>query len=501
MEILHGQNPSGSVNPGQDDLWRGSWDAWAQLNQSNMTDQELFRWQELVLKEFQEFVNRESSQAEASRAMRDAQLTHIVTSHKEIPVKAHREIVNSILDDMFSFGPLQALWSDSMNSDMQVFVPYDNREEQIITHASRKGREIYRGPGFRSYGHAMTWLNRHLAQLGQHYDASKVAMDATFPNGERMHVISGVTGYSKFVRNEKKEWVYKFVPCVVITMRRFTHAFTTDELTERAVPLDHAPEFPTLRKVRRPYQRKTLYFPYSGGTVDSATMDYLKIMVKLAKNHIIAGATGSGKTSLANALTGAIPKGTILIVLEESPEMQPQNEDHVIRIVQREGVFDLALAMKNTLRMYPDRIFIAELRDTLAYVFLRAIQAGHDGSSTTIHANSCLDAIDVVVNFAANHESHPPREMVRDIIFRRVHTILHAHAVKKPDGIARMVDEVVELLPNQTLHTVMKFHQVGINEDGSVAGYFEFFGPTDEFVEEMFDAGIPIPESWGWTDQ
>ena len=836
------EKPKGGVFLDQNDVWSQYLDEWATLNQSDAKEDDMTRWQEAVLSAFQEVVNKENGVVEASRDVREAQLMKIAQVSKDIPQRAQREVVNALLDDMFGFGPLQPIWSKPEISDMQIFVPFNSNERQIITYSSKEGRRVYQGMGFRNHRHAMTWLNRHLAQLGQHYDAAKVSMDATFPDGERMHVISGVSGYSVF-----REGEYKFVPCVIITMRRFVRAFTTSDLTIEAPAMDEPPQFPHLRQVRRAYQRKPSYFPYDGRSIDSATMDYLRVMVKLAKNHLISGGTGcheadapilmydgrikraadvqvgdqlmgvdstprtvvdlhrgigrmvsvtpnkgepfivneghvlslksspryageprktknltieeyrrksgffksryrlwrapvefsekellidpyflgvllgdgsidghgvavctpdteiiqrtyqeaeqrglrvtsygqgmsvnyrivsdtegeyhhnnlihdlkaldlygthsgekfipfiyktasrfqrlellagildtdgswggygfdyitksiqlasdvqflcrslgfsanfkkttkgftrkngskfsgtyyrmsitgecnliptkverkqapankrqvernsqmtgftientvvgeyfgwevdgdhlyldgnflvfhnSGKSTLANALTAEIPSGTILQVLEESPELQPQNDTHVIRIVQREGVFDLADAMKNALRQYPDRIFIAELRDTLAYTFLRAIQSGQDGSSTTIHANSCLDAIDVLINFAANHESRPPREMIRDIVFRRVQTVIHADAIKKPNGIARMVDEVVELLPNQTLHHVMQFHKVGINEDGSVAGYFEFFGPTDEFVAEMFDAGIPIPESWGWV--
>nr|NNM90116.1 Flp pilus assembly complex ATPase component TadA [Bacilli bacterium] len=831
--------------PKTDDFWDQSRDEWAAINQVDLTDNDLFKWQEVVLRELQEITNKEGTQSEVSRATREAQLSTLIATHKDIPIKVRRSIVVSLLDDMFSFGPLQSLWNDSKISDMQVFVPTDNRETQIITYSSAAGRRVYDGAGFRDYGHVMTWLNRHLAQFGQHYDAAKVSMDAVFPNGERMHVITGVSGYSTFRRDANGEMSYHFVPCVIITMRRFTNAFTLGDLTARSPSLAAVPQFSDLREVKKSYTRKTLYTQYDGRSLDPATIDYLKIIVQMAKNHVISGGTGchdadapilmfdgstkraadvqlgdqlmgsdstprtvvdlhrgvdrmvrvipnkgepfvvneghvlslkttpkevgdtrktrsitiaeyrgqhkkfkhlhklwrtdiefasknlliepyflglllgdgsignhrvamcspdpeiiqrvydearirglhvrvngygtsrdyyicsdvkgeyhknnliydlkalglygthagdkfiptiyktasrqqrlellaglldtdgswggggydyitkseqlatdiqflsrslgfstsiskcnkgftrsdgtkfvgqyfrlcvsgnceqipckvarkkgtvrqqkkdvlvtgftledvgygnyygweldgdhlyldgqfivhhnSGKSSLANALTAEIPDGTLLIVLEEAPELQPQNTDHAIRIVQREGVFDLSDAMKATLRMYPDRIFIAELRDTLAYTFLRAIQSGHSGSSTTVHANSCRDAIDVVINFAANHESHPPRDMVRDILFRQVHTLIHAEAVKKPDGIARMIDEVVQLLPNQTLHTVAQYHQVGINEDGTVAGYFEFNGPTDAFIQEMFDAGIEIPKSWGWT--
>ena len=499
MNIPHKTNtPSDQQNP--DDLWKDSWDAWSEINKSDMTDDELFKWQELILREFQEIVNKESNQVEVSRNIREAQLTSIVATHKEIPAKSHREIVKSILDDMFSFGPLEALWKNETISDMQVFVPYQNPADQIITYASRKGREIYNGPGFRNYGHVMTWLNRHLAQLGQHYDASKVVLDATFANGERMNIISGVSGYSKFIVSDHKDPVYRFIPCVIITMRRFTNPFTINELTNHAQSLPEPPAFPAMKQVRRKYQRQKQYFTYQGGMLDPATMDYLKIMVQLGKNHVIAGGTGSAKTTLANALTAAIPSNVLMIVIEEAPEMQPQNGNHVIRLVERKGVFSLTNAMKNTLRMYPDRIFIAELRDAIAFVFLHAVQAGHDGSSTTVHATSCLDAINVIVNYAASDESKPPRDMIRDILYRRVHTILHNDAFKKKGNTSRITDEVVQLKADQTMHHIMKFHRVGENEDGSVAGYFEFTGPTDEFVEEMFDAGIPIPESWGWTE-
>ncbi len=478
-----------------DDFWGASQDAWDEVNRVEVIDDDLYKWQEMVLRELQEITNKENAQSEVSQATREAQLTAIVANHKEIPLKARRTIVQTLLADMFSFGALQPLWSRSEVSDMQVFVPVDGREKQIITYSSAiEGRRIWNGSGFRDYSHVMTWLNRHLAQYGQHYDAAKVSMDAMFPNGERMHIITGVSGYSIF-----RDGNYKYVPCVIITMRRFTSAFTTADLTARAQAVTEPPQFPALRQVRREYQRRKQYFTYDGRSLDPATMDYLRVMVQLAKNHIISGGTGSGKSTLANALTAEIPNGTVLIVLEEAPELQPQNDTHVIRVVQREGVFDLADAMKAALRMYPDRVFIAELRDTLAFTFLRAIQSGHDGSSTTVHANTALDTIDVVTNFAANHESHPPREMVRDIIFRRVHTIIHAEAIKKPNGIARMIDEVVQLLPDQTLHAVMRFHQVGINKDGSLAGYFEFFGPDDNFIQEMFDRGIALPDSWGWT--
>jgi len=244
-------------------------------------------------------------------------------------------------------------------------------------------------------------------------------------------VISGVSAYSRW-----RDGRYELAECMIISVRRFIQAFSLAELTEEDI--DTLAEEMALELVMGQQRRVVARVVptatrYRGKMMDKATADYLRIMVQMGKNHLIAGGTGAGKSTLANALTAMLPQGTVLLVMEESYELQPQNDLHVIRICERKGVFTLADAMKAALRMFPDRLFIAEVRDHLAYVFLRAIQSGHDGSSTTIHASNCASAVETMIQFAMAHEAHPPREMVEKIIFDRVHTRLrHFVVIQSP---------------------------------------------------------------------
>ena len=471
--------------------WTKEQEAWKMLETWEGEDEQYFRWEEELLQELQVIMNREGEDADRSELAREAQLMQIARSKPHIPARAHRQLVKSILDDMFRLGPLQPLWARSDVSDIQIFVPYNSNQEQIIMYTDRKGRHLYTGRGFRNYAHARSWLDRHLAVLGQKYDRGLTpSLDATFSNGERLHVISGVSAYSRW-----RDGRYELAECMIISVRRFIQAFSLAELTEEE-DIDTLAEEMALELVMGQQRRVVARVVptatrYRGKMMDKATADYLRIMVQMGKNHLIAGGTGAGKSTLANALTAMLPQGTVLLVMEESYELQPQNDLHVIRICERKGVFTLADAMKAALRMFPDRLFIAEVRDHLAYVFLRAIQSGHDGSSTTIHASNCASAVETMIQFAMAHEAHPPREMVEKIIFDRVHTVVHINRIEQD----RFVDEVVELRPNGTLHTVSRFIQTGV-EKGHPVGYWIFYGPSQDFFDEMARRGIPIPASW-----
>jgi pilus assembly protein CpaF len=421
----------------------------------------------------------------------------------EFSPHAHNKVIDEILDDQYRMGPVQELWANPWVSDIQVYVPWDSQYPQIITYVERGERKPYHGRGFRDYDHARDWLNRHLSRIGLRYDPADVQLDGMFPNGERIHVISGPVGYSVFeVRGDEVE--YKFVRCMIISIRRFVHAFTLDDLTDQApVMLTPPPPPPHLSRPIR-WERRTVYTRFTGGMLDQATRDFLSLMTKLNKNHIISGGTGVGKTTIANALTSEILKDIVLLILEEAPEMQPQRDSGVIRIYERKGIsieggkdFTIADGLKGALRMFPDRIFVAELRDSVAFVFLDAIQSGHDGSSSTVHASSCRSAIRRIISMAAQHPSAPDRDSIREILFERVDTIVHG----RREGKKRILDEVVQLRPDGTLHTVMEFVQQGIDEQVNPVGYWAFYGPTDEFVEEMIRKGYSIPDSWHWIVQ
>lgn len=484
--------------------WNQYYDEWGVLKQDHDNEQWAV-WENLLLEKFLEWQEKQKARlgVQAENVPEEVQRIHLrrlVQGIKEIPPSMHTELVERFLDDQYRMGPLQKLWEDPEVSDIQVFVPVDPSHKQRITYVKRGRRMVYNGPGFRDYAHARIWINKHVSRFGLRFDPSKVQLDASAPDGERIHVIAGPVGYSTFENGK-----YQFVPCLIISIRRFVSPFTLDDLTDRGPVTWEVPENvdkqDRIARKARSYKRRTVVTKRTGGMADPATMDFLRIMVEMGKNHIISGGTGIGKTTLANALTAAIPEDEVLLILEESPEMQPQRSTNVIRLYERKDsmgntIFSLADGLKAALRMFPDRIFVSEIRDTLAFVFLQAIQSGHDGSSTTVHASSCEAAIERVIGMAISHPASPDRQMVRDILFDRVDTVVHGQRFDKH----RFFDEVVQLRPDGKIHRVMEFVQEGVGDEGEPLGYWVFHGPTDEFVEEMLRRGYRIPASWGWEE-
>ena len=482
--------------------WEAQYEDWQLVKQESQGNWQ--EWENKLLEKFHAW----QEQQKAIRGLdievvpEDVQrrnLRRLVREIPDIPDWAHVELVERFLDDMYRMGPLQPLWSDPDVSDIQVFVPIDPEYEQIITYVRRGKRMRYDGPGFRDYTHARLWINRHISRFGLRYDPAKVQLDASAPDGERIHIISGASGYSTF-----KDGKYRLVPALIISIRRFVAAFTLEDLAPSTLERIEDPDViaaaqtPPQKEFRR---RPVAFRAAKGAMMDPATRDFLTIMVRLGKNHIVSGGTGVGKTTMANALTAAIPEDQVLLILEESPEMQPQRAANTIRVYERRDtlgntVFSIADGLKAALRMFPDRIFVSEIRDALAVVWLQAIQSGHDGSSTTVHASSCTAAVERVIDLATTHPSRPSREVIRSILFDRLDTVIHGQRI----GSWRFFDEVVQLKPDGTIHTVMKFVQDGVNEDGSPTGYWIFYGPTDAFVEEMLRHGISIPPSWGWGE-
>ncbi|MDT3418133.1 pilus assembly protein CpaF [Brevibacillus aydinogluensis] len=480
--------------------WELEQQDWKHLAESTRVSEENWKyWQELLLNKVLEEQEKEKSRTglEAADIPEDEmrrKLRMLIKNIEGIPAAHYDALIAQFLDDSYRMGPIQPLWDRERVSDIQVFVPIDDKYPQVITYFEGE-RKVYTGQGFRNYDHARDWVNHHLSRIGLRYDPSKIQLDGMFPGGERIHIISGPCGYSLYDKKTKK---YTFVRCMILSIRRFVASFTLDELTDKSPVSDEPPVIATSIQQSKTttWKRKTKYALHTGGMADRASMDFLRIMVRMKKNHILVGGTGIGKTTLANALTQEVPVNEVLLVLEEAPEMQPQCEGTVIRIYMREGVFSLADGMKGALRMFPDRIFVAELRDSLAYVFIQAIQSGHDGSSTTAHASTCLAGIERVIEMAKGHPSKPDGDLIRKTLYERIDTVLHG----RREGKKRFFDEIIQLLPDGTHHKVMEYVQEGTDKDGSPIGYFVFYGPTDEFVREMQKKGIPIPESWGWEE-
>lgn len=455
-------------------------------------------WQKALLeKVLEESETEKRSKGEVrdlSELDRKRQLERLIKELSDIPVTHHSQLISQFLNESYRYGPLQPLWDEPGVTDIQCFIPHDDGQEQIIAYTQNYQKRIYTGPGFRNYDHARDWLNLHLSRIGLRFDPAKIELNGMLPGGERIHILSGPTGYSVYDVS-RREKPYQFIKAMIVSIRLFPKAYSLEELTTSSMTTHTKPfEVKSIEDVSKIYERQTVYSPRDGGIACKATMDFFRIAGTLRLSKLIAGGTGSGKTTFFNADTVNINENEVLLIIEESPEMQPQIDWYVIRLYEREGVYSQADAGKSALRMFPSRIYYSEIRDVrVGFLFYRALMNGHRGTGSTIHASSCAAALDISVDFISGNPEAPPRETVAKNFYGELGYIVHMD----PTQSDRTVREVCEVNEDGTLHTVSKYVE-GIADDGKLKGYYEFNGPTDSFVQKMLAAGIEVPSTWKW---
>lgn len=471
---------------------------WTKLKKQNSNnDNQMFKWQtqllDLVIQKNEEERSRQGDTSDVDETRRKRQLEEWIRELTDVPGSAHAALINMFLDESYRYGVLQPLWDTPGVTDIQVFVPSKNADEQIISYKEYGQRKIYNGPKFRDWDHAREWVNMQLTKIGLRYDPAKVELNGMLPGGERIHIISGPVAYSKH-NPRKKSGSYIFSRCMIITVRLFGKGFSLEELTATSMPQHELPyKLMPKKEIDEMYERKPVYTPRRNGIACKATMDYIRIAGELKKSKLIIGGTGSGKTTVFNADTVNIDDNEILLVIEEAPEMQPQIENHVIRLYEREGAFTQKDALRSSLRMFPDRIYISEIRDSIAYLFMRALMSGHAGSGSTIHASSCAAGLDQLVELAAGEASAPDRDTIRRIFKEHLGYLMYMN----PTDGDRTMRELCEINHDGSLHTVSEYIE-GLDDHGTKQGYYKFTGPSERFIEEMLSNSIAIPSSWKW---
>jgi pilus assembly protein CpaF len=229
--------------------------------------------------------------------------------------------------------------------------------------------------------------------------------------------------------------------------------------------------------------------------------NFLRVCVLAVKNMVISGGTGSGKTTLLNVLASFIPDGERIVTIEDSAELRIPQE-HVVRLetrppnIEGKGEVDIRELVRNALRMRPNRVVIGECRGKEALDMLQAMNTGHDGSLTTVHANSPPDAVRRLENLVMQAGKDLPLRAVRELVFSAVHIIVQISRFS--DGTRKVVSiaEVASMHDGEIrLQEIFVFRRTGLGDDGRIGGQYTATGVIPSFVEELRQAGIEVDMS------
>jgi pilus assembly protein CpaF len=369
-------------------------------------------------------------------------------SAEGIPLtRSERErLVLEIQHETLGFGPLEPLLQDPDITDIMV-----NGPGQVYV---EKGGKIQRIDSvFKDDDHLMTIIERIVSKVGRRVDESSPLVDARLPDGSRVNVIIPPLALDG----------------PVISIRRFG----IDPL-----------------KIESLLANKSL-------TKEIAVA--CDAMVKARLNILVSGGTGSGKTTLLNNLSGFIPNNERIITIEDSAELILQQE-HVVRLetrppnIEGRGMVTQRELVRNALRMRPDRIIVGEVRGGEALDMLQAMNTGHDGSISTVHANSPRDALSRLETMVLLAGFEIPTKAIREQVSSALDVIIHV--ARLSDG-TRKVMKVSEVLGLEGDVVVMQdifiFEKQGVDNDGNVLGRFGATGIRPKFLDTIHIAGISLP--------
>ncbi|MDQ0941077.1 MULTISPECIES: CpaF family protein [unclassified Streptomyces] len=384
------------------------------------------------------------------RARLERVLGHIISREGPVLSTVERaQLIRRVVDEALGLGVLEPLLEDASITEIMV-----NGPDQIFV--ERAGRVEQLPLRFASNEQLMQTIERIVSTVNRRVDESNPMVDARLPSGERVNVIIpplSLTG-------------------ATLTIRRFPRAYTLRELIGL-------------------------------GSLDEPMLLLLSSLVQAKFNVIVSGATGTGKTTLLNALSGLIPEGERVITIEDSAELQLQ-QSHVIRLetrppnVEGKGQVTIRDLVRNSLRMRPDRIIVGEVRGGETLDMLQAMSTGHDGSLATVHANTAEDALMRLQTLASMSEVKVPFEALQDQINSALDAIVQL--ARNADG-SRKITEIAILASNGReqfkIATVCRFNAQPLAADGRVYGQFEYYPLPRRVAERMYMAGQPIPQAFG----
>jgi pilus assembly protein CpaF len=363
-----------------------------------------------------------------------------------LSLSERERLVNEVLDETFGLGPLEPLMRDTAISDILINGPK-------TIYIERAGRLERSEVVFNDDRHLLQIVQRIVGRIGRRVDETTPMVDARLPDGSRVNAVIPPLALDG----------------TLVSIRRFgTRPLLVKDLVEKT-------------------------------SITSDMVQFLSACVKSRVNMIISGGTGSGKTTLLNALSAFIPASERVATIEDAAELRLQ-QPHVVRMETRpasiEGTGEVTTRdlVRNALRMRPDRIIVGECRGPEALDMLQAMNTGHDGSMTTIHANDTRDALSRLEMMVGMAGFDLPIWIIRRQVVSAIHVVVQ---IARLTGGARKLIKISEIIGMEgdviSMHDVFAYKQTGVDELGNAQGYFYATGIRPRCLERLETSGARLP--------
>src|ERR1017187_9694281 len=387
-------------------------------------------------------IKREDVRREVSLILEEI----VVNDSTPMNLQERESISQEVLDEVFGLGPLEPLLADPSISDILV-----NTFDKV--YVERKGLLEATSVQFRDDAHLMSIIDRIVSAVGRRVDESSPMVDARLPDGSRVNAIIPPLAVDG--------------PC--LSIRKFT---------------------------RQPLTAEDLM---AGNAFTAPMLELMQGCVRARLNILISGGTGAGKTTLLNVLSSYLSDRERIVTIEDAAELQ-LHQSHVVRLetrppnIEGKGAIHQRQLLVNTLRMRPDRIIVGEVRGEEALDMLQAMNTGHDGSITTVHANSPRDALSRLETMVQMANLNMPEKAVRKQIVSAVTLVLHM--ARFNDGSRRLthITEITGMEGDVVLmQDVFVFEKQVVSPDGRTLGTFTATGVRPRFEEKLRASGISLP--------
>jgi len=383
---------------------------------------------------------------EARRQIREICDRLMVEEQAPLSLSSRQRVIRRIEDEVLGLGPLEPLLADSTISDVLVNGPH-----QI--YVERRGKLELTDVRFNNDAHLMNIIDRIVSSVGRRIDESSPMVDARLADGSRVNAIIPPLALDG----------------PVLSIRRF------------------AVELLTIADLIRL------------GSLNQALSEVMNAVVRARLNVVVSGGTGAGKTTLLNLLSGFIPASERIVTIEDSAELQLQ-QPHVVRLetrppnIEGRGAVASRDLVRNALRMRPDRIVIGEVRGGEALDMLQAMNTGHDGSLTTVHANTPRDALGRIENMVSMTGITFPIKALRQQIASAIDVVIQVE--RQEDGRRRVVSlQEINGMEGEviTMSELFTFERRGLDDEGNVIGELKPTGIIPGFLKRLRERGIELP--------